>query len=268
VIDDVLGIIVLSVFIAFAAPQVAAQQTLVGMLAGPGVVGKLLLTLLFMALFFTLAIWFGARAFRAVFAAAERLHASHAIPATALLLLLLFAFGAVYLGQVAAITGAYIAGVFIARTPYRERVEHGIHPFTYAFFVPIFFISIGLEANARALQGGNWLFVLVIVLVAILTKIAGCGLGARMTGFTRPAALRVGLGMISRGEVGLIIALIGRDAGLLSTNAYATMVIMVLVTTMVTPLFLRVSFPPAAPNATEVYECVIGMETSEDTEGL
>jgi Kef-type K+ transport system membrane component KefB len=104
-------------------------------------------------------------------------------------------------------------------------------------------ISIGLKANAQVLGVEGLLFATVIVVVAILGKVIGCGLGARWGGFTSREALRVGVGMISRGEVGLIVAGIGLGSGWIEQNVYSTMVVMVLATTLVTPIFLRWVFP-------------------------
>ncbi len=107
----------------------------------------------------------------------------------------------------------------------------GIHTITYAFLVPIFFVSIGLKTDTHLLTGPNIVLTLVIVVVAIIAKVLGCGLGARLGGFTSRAALRVGLGMVSRGEVGLIVATVGVDAGIIEPNPFAVVTIIVLVTT-------------------------------------
>jgi Kef-type K+ transport system membrane component KefB len=99
-------------------------------------------------------------------------------------------------------------------------------------------------------------FLLAIVSVAILTKIVGCFLGARVTGFDNIESLRVGVGMISRGEVGLIIAGVGLSRGILSPNMFSVMVIMVLVTTMITPILLRYVFPRVQEVPGEVFESI------------
>jgi Kef-type K+ transport system membrane component KefB len=123
---------------------------------------------------------------------------------------------------------------------------------TYAFFVPVFLISIGLEANARTLSGEDLVFAGVIIVVAILGKVIGCGLGARLGGFNSNQALRVGVGMISRGEVGLIVAAIELSQGLITQSVYSAMVVMVLATTLVTPILLRGVFPKATASREEV----------------
>jgi Kef-type K+ transport system membrane component KefB len=119
--------------------------------------------------------------------------------------------------------------------------------------VPIFFVNIGLEANGRAL-GGDVAFTLVLVGVAIVTKAIGCGAVARLFGFTGRESVRVGFGMISRGEVGLIVASYGLTHGVIGRNVFSASVIMVLASTMVTPPLLRLVFPRAQPHRTPVVE--------------
>jgi len=281
VIDDVLGIIVLSFVIALGArhltdvPGVHHESlaeifsgSLSGLLGipGSGAVLQIVLVIVLMIVFFGAAISVGSRYLDRVLSWTDKLNASHIIPAAALVLVFLFAITAEYFGQVAAITGAYIVGVFLARTRHAKTLEHTIHPFTYALFVPIFFMSIGLGTNAVEALRSGMLFTLVIVGVAILTKIAGCGFGARLTGLNRMEATRVGVGMISRGEVGLIVAQIGVSYHLIQQPIYAALIIMVLVSTIVTPVLLRLTTPRVKEVDTQVFESVIAVETRASEE--
>lgn len=251
IIDDVLGILVLSFVVALATPAGAASVTLAQQLSGwlaavlgiPAAVSALqiICILLLMFIFFALAWWVGKNLGR-LLAWAEKTNSAHIIPATAMFLLLLFSLGAAYLGQVAAITGAYLVGVMLARTKFHHEILHAIAPFTYALFVPIFLVNIGLGVDASAFSGGNWTFIILVVVVAVVTKIAGCFTGAKVSGFSVADSWRVGVGMVSRGEVGLIIAQVGRESGILAAPQYTAMIIMVLATTMLTPLLLRLSW--------------------------
>jgi Kef-type K+ transport system membrane component KefB len=117
-----------------------------------------------------------------------------------------------------------------------------MHTITYAFLVPIFFVSIGLKTNVRLLTESGLLLALVLVIVAVVSKVLGGGLGARLGGFTNRESLRVGVGMISRGEVGLIVASVGVNAGLIQTELFSIVTLIVLVTTLVTPPLLRQVF--------------------------
>ncbi len=275
VIDDVLGIIILSFVIAFthagggSGVHVAKLSDLLagGVSAFIGIQTPVALSVsavvLLMGVFFVLAVWVAMRGFAPLLALVDRMHASYAVPAFTLLLMLLFAVGAEYFGQVAAITGAYIVGIFVARTRYHDKVLHAIQPFTYAMFVPIFFMSIGLSADLNAMQGA-WVFALVIIVVAILTKVFGCGLGAFLAGFTRQESARVGAGMVSRGEVGLIVAQVGLASAVITKAEYAPLILMVLATTVVTPVLLRLVFPHEAEAEADVYESVVTVETEEE----
>jgi Kef-type K+ transport system membrane component KefB len=163
---------------------------------------------------------------------------------------LLLSFAAEYFGGIAGITGAFIAGVCLsrARRGVVERIEEGIHAVNYGFLVPLFFVSIGLRANLRLLTADLLPFALVMTVLAIITKVVGAGGGSLLGGFNRTSATRVGLGMISRGEVGLIIASIGVGYGILESPVFTTIVFVVLVTTLITPPLVRWSFrenPPA-----------------------
>ncbi len=142
----------------------------------------------------------------------------------------------------AAITGAFIAGVALSASHLKEDIQRGDYTLTYAFFVPLFLIGIGLTANARLLSAGSFTFAVVISLVAILSKLIGAGAGAKLGGTTWREALRIGVGMASRGEVGLIVAGVGVTSGVIETDVFTVVVIMVLVTTLATPPLLRLAF--------------------------
>jgi len=159
--------------------------------------------------------------------------------AISLALMLLFAWASEHLGSVAAITGAFIAGLGMRRSRHREELEEGLHRISYGFFVPLFLVNIGLGADVGALAPREAVFALIIIAIAVLSKMLGSGLGAWLGGFDRGASMRMGLGMISRGEVGLIVAGIGLAEGLISKDLFAGIVLMVLATTLLTPIVLR-----------------------------
>lgn len=225
VVDDVLVILILSLFVALAG--------------GSGGLVDVVWVVVKMLVYLGAAAVLGVRLIPAFARWVDRVPVSEGLLAGAIVATLAFAWSAEALGGVALITGAFIAGVQFARTPLRDRIEGGMHAVAYAFFVPIFFVSIGLQANARLLGGGSLVFATLIVIVAIVSKVIGSGLGALLAGFDRQAALRLGTGMISRGEVGLIVAAVGLDNGFISEEVFAVTVMMVLATTLVTPLLLR-----------------------------
>jgi Kef-type K+ transport system membrane component KefB len=166
-------------------------------------------------------------------------------PVTSLVVVsvLAFAWASEVVGGVAAITGAFIAGVALSSSPLKDKIEQGMRTMAYAFFVPIFLVSIGLGADLRSLFAGDGLWLaLAVSVVAIISKLAGAGLGARLGGLPWPEAVRVGVGMISRGEVGLIIAGVGVSTGLLDSTDFAALVLVILVTTLATPPLLRFAF--------------------------
>lgn len=234
VFDDVLVILGLSVLLAVTTEG--------GGLASAGLV------VLRMALFLAAAIAIGVLALPRLARRVDKLPISQGLVAFVLVTLLLYAWAAEALGSMAAITGAFLAGLFLSRSPLRERIQSGVSVIAYGLFVPIFFISVGLVADAHMLAGqGLWLIIAMIV-VAIVSKVAGAGLGARLAGFSNREALQLGAGMMSRGEVGLIVATLGVSEGLLEGQVFSGVVGVVIVTTLLTPPALRFLFTrPAAP---------------------
>jgi Kef-type K+ transport system membrane component KefB len=165
-----------------------------------------------------------------------------------LVVLLGYGLAAELIGGMAAITGTFMAGLMFSRTPEKSSIESSLHSLSYAFFVPIFFVSIGLNVNLREFQLDSLWILLAISLIAIFGKIIGAGSGALLAKYTPREALQLGIGMVSRGEVGLIIANIGLSEGYLSGQMLTIIVGMILVTTLVTPPLLRLSFKhPAKP---------------------
>jgi Kef-type K+ transport system membrane component KefB len=228
VIDDVMGIVVLSLVVAFARSGQGATLMDVALIIGR------------MTLYFVGAILVG-RWLDPLIERLNRLGSSQGVLSGALVVAFVYAWGAEYVGQVAAITGSYLAGVLFGQTRFKKEIDQSIHAVTYSMLVPVFFISIGLQANGREL-GSQALFTVLLVIVAIATKAIGCGVFARATGFTTTESIRVGAGMISRGEVGLIVAGYGLANGIIGRDVFSASVLVVLVTTMVTPPLLRMTF--------------------------
>lgn len=157
---------------------------------------------------------------------------------------LFLGFSAEFFGGIAAITGAFIAGICLGRADRRlvEEIDQGFHRLNYSFFVPIFFVSIGLQSNLRLLGADMLPFALILIVGATVGKIAGAGVGGILTGFTGQSALRLGIGMVSRGEVGLIVAALGISSGIISEEIFSAIVLVVIVTTIITPPLVRWSF--------------------------
>lgn len=224
VIDDVLVVILLAFLLGFAGGDVSL----------PMVIGK-------KVAFFAVAILVGWKVVPWIMNRFAPLRVSEAVISIALALCFLFAYVAELTG-VAAIIGAYIAGVAISQTKHKHTVEEKIEPIAYSIFVPVFFTSIGVIAELQGL-GGMWGLAIILSVIAILTKWVGSGVGARLAGFGTRSSLAVGSGMISRGEVALIIAAIGLENNLMSPSFFTVIVIVVLITTLITPPLLKATFP-------------------------
>lgn len=252
VIDDVLGLLVLSLVIAVESDVASTHMSGSALVSFGWTVAK-------MAIFFLFAFLIGPKLIRFAFKAARHFKVEHTSLAAALAIGFLFAFLAQYGGGMAAITGSYLAGLFIAASPTdHAEVISELRSMTNSFFGPLFFASIGLEINAWAL-GGHIGFFFVILAIAILGKVFGCGLGAWVNGFSGRDGLIVGVGMIPRGEVGLITANIGWAAGIVSPEIYSLVIVLVLATTLVTPPMLSLCFG-RKPASIDVATASAGLE--------
>lgn len=154
---------------------------------------------------------------------------------------LLAAFAAEKAG-IASITGAYLFGLLLSSLPQKEYLERNIKAISSGFLSPIFFASVGIEANLNGLNPKALSIALTMFLVAVAGKMLGCGLGARIFGMSRAEALQVGAGMVSRGEVAIITANIGLQNHIISQEVFVPTIIVVILTTIVTPVLLKLSF--------------------------
>ncbi|MBC7869746.1 MAG: cation:proton antiporter [Chitinophagaceae bacterium] len=243
IVDDVLVILLMSLFIAIDPGQGAPAQDSRSVL-------EVILRLIGFLTFATGLSWF---VLPWIARHISKTSISSGTVIVAVVSALLFGVGAEYFGGVAAITGAFIAGVGLSRADRRikEKIEVGLHSINYGMLVPIFFVSIGLHTNLRLLDATILPFAVILTLGAIASKIIGAGAGGLLTGFDRLSSLRLGMGMISRGEVGLIIATLGITNGIINQETFAAIVLVVLVTTIITPPLVRWSFAQSHTPQTE-----------------
>ncbi len=225
-IDDVLGIVALTM-ITSASGQGAS-------------VGPVLLKI---AAFFVISFLFGAlacRGFNWWFSRYDRDKKRFVI--VALSMCLLYAYIAEDFFGVADITGAYIAGVIFAKTPRVAYLQYRFETLSYMLLSPVFFASIGLKVDFQNLNGTMLIFAILLLVVAILSKVVGCGVGAKLCGYSTQESIRIGCGMVSRGEVALIVANKGIASGLMNPDFLAPVVLVVIATTILTPIFLKLAY--------------------------
>lgn len=224
VIDDILGIIILTVISGFADSSVNPVMVFVRI-----------------GLFFVFIAVVGFICYR-MFQKMDVIWAHHrrlAIVSIAFCFILSYVAEAFF--GIADITGAYFAGLILCNImELREYVAKKINIMNYMFFSPVFFASIGIKTVLNGMNAEIALFSLVLLAIAVLSKVIGCGLGAKVCGFNGHDSLSIGVGMISRGEVALIVAQKGAAVGLINTNMFPAIVLVVIVTTLVTPILLKV----------------------------
>ena len=226
IIDDVLGIIALTIVTSMADSSVKISVVLMkiaGFFIFSGVAGFLFY-----------------KGYKAWSGRAEKGLRRHAIIAFVFCLIMAYiaeeAFG------VADITGAFIAGLIISNTERSTFIQIKFDTLSYMLLSPVFFASIGLKVILPKMNVNIIIFAVLLVIVAKVTKIIGCGLGAKMCHYKNYQCKRIGVGMISRGEVALIVASKGEALGLLGANFLGPVIIMVVVTTIITPVLLKIVF--------------------------
>lgn len=222
IIDDILGIIILSLVTSFTNPNVQPKQVFIK-------IGLYFVFLFFVGIFIP-----------RIFKSLEKWHGTvrrMAIYGFAYCLIMAY-ITEVFFG-IADITGAYFAGLFLCNiTKTKEYIVKKLTVISYLMFSPMFFASIGIKTDIRGLSGSILIFSIVLTVVAILTKMVGCGLGAKLCKFSNKEAVGVGIGMVSRGEVALIVAQKGSEAALVDEELFPALVLMVIVTTLITPVLL------------------------------
>lgn len=143
---------------------------------------------------------------------------------------------------VADITGAFIAGLTVSPISKKYYIEDKLDTVSYALLSPIFFASIGLKVSLPQMSMNLVLFAIILTVVAVISKIVGCGLGCKLFKYTNAESIQVGVGMVSRGEVALIVANKGFSAGLINSTILAPIVIVVIATTILSPILLKIAY--------------------------
>jgi Kef-type K+ transport system membrane component KefB len=261
VIDDVMGLFVLAFLAASVSPigpnafgvAPAASYWLVQHVpfaAQHPLIAQMILTAVCVCVFFVVAFGAATRWVDPLIRVFRKLDVNEAVTSCVMAMVLLYAISAEWLGSVAGITGAYLLGYVFAGAKLKTLIERTFYAIGHGLLIPLFFVSIGLSSNFRAL-GGHWMLLFVIFIIAVFSKLLGCGMAALGMGMGMVRSFRVGCGMISRGEVGLIVAAMGASSGIFNEAEVAVMVAVVLLTTLITPLLMRGAFAIKAPQDSE-----------------
>ena len=225
IIDDVIGIVVLTFVVGFKNPE-----------SNPGKV------VISTVLFFVFAIVVGFILFKIFKMIDTRYPHTRRIP----ILGLAMCFGLSYIAEVffgiADITGAYVAGIILCSIRDSEYIAEKMDINSYMLFGPVFFASIGLKTNINNLSASLLMFSVGFVLVALITKIIGCGLISKVCGFSFSDSVKIGVGMMTRGEVALIVSQKGLSIGLLEPEYFTAVILLIIVSSVTTPIILKVLY--------------------------
>ena len=227
-IDDVLGLIALTIVTSIGGSADA----------------NLLVVLLKIVAFFVLVVVVGIVVKKAMDWYIANVHSTdlQRYPIFAFILCLILSFCAEEFFGVADITGAFAAGLIISTTSKAKYIELKFAPLSYLLLTPIFFASIGLKVELPEMNATIVIFSILLVVVAVLTKWIGCGLGAKLCGLKGHQCEQIGVGMVCRGEVALIVADKGAALGLMPEVFFGPVIIMVVATTILTPILLKFAY--------------------------
>ncbi len=228
IIDDVIGILIITFIFGLAVKE------------GSEGAGGVLVSLGKIFGFFLVSVLAGLFVIKPLFSNFKRIFPKNPVIPIVIMFLFLYAYLA-ELSGIAAITGAYLAGLFLGQTEYREFINEGISTISKSFFTDVFFVSIGLGHNIFSLEIDLW-YVLVFVILAIAGKFLGSYAGARLTRFDGIRSMRVGIGMIPRGEVALIMALMGLSKNIVDKDTMSATIFLILASALLTPFLLKASF--------------------------
>ena len=222
IIDDVIGIIVMTFIIGIKNPD-----------SNPGSV------ILSTVLFFVFAMVVGFIIFKIFKKLDNRYPHTRRIPIAGLALCLALSYLAEKYFGIADITGAYVAGIILSSSHDSDYIAEKMDVNSYILFSPIFFASIGLKTNIDNMNLEILLFSIIFVLVGLSTKIIGCGVMARLCKFNRADSLKIGVGMMNRGEVALIVAQKGLRVGLLTSVYFTSVILMIIISSIISPIILK-----------------------------
>ena len=225
IIDDVMGIIVLTIVLGMKNGGSSILETLIKTL-----------------LFFVLAVGAGVIVYRLFKAYDKKYPHTRRIPIMGLAFCLVLSYVAEKYFGIADITGAYVAGVILCNMRDSEYIAEKMDINSYMLFGPVFFASIGIKTNIREFTLDILLFSVVFVIVALLSKIIGCSLVGKIAGFNWPDSLKMGVGMMTRGEVALIVSQKGLAAGMIEPVYFMAVIMLIIVSSIATPMILKSLF--------------------------
>ena len=222
IIDDVIGIIVLTFVIGFKNPDSSVSSVIISTI-----------------LFFVLAVGVGFISYKIFKLVDKRYPHTRRIPIAGLAYCFILSYVAEKYFGIADITGAYVAGIILCSIDDSSYIERKVDINSYMLFGPIFFASIGLKTNIDNITVGILLFSIGFVFVGLLGKIIGCGLMAKVCKFNWHDSVKIGVGMMTRGEVALIVAQKGLSAGLLEPVYFTSVILLIIVSSIATPIVLK-----------------------------
>lgn len=225
IIDDVIGILVLTMVMSFKDPSSKISDVALRTVA-----------------FFILAIVVGYILYKIMKWLDKKYPHTQRIPILGLALALALSYVADKYFGIADITGAYVAGIILSSLDDSAYIDRKMDVNSYMIFGPIFFASIGLQTDLKSLDMTIMLFSLGFVAVGLISKVVGCGLMSRLCGYKGRNALKIGVGMMTRGEVALIVSKKGLEVGMMDSKYFTSVILLIVVSSIITPIILKMLY--------------------------
>ncbi len=222
IIDDVIGIVVLTAVLGLKDPNANLGAVCIKTV-----------------LFFALSLVLGIVIFKIMQKLDERWPHTRRIPIIGMTLAFILAYVADKYFGVADITGAYVAGIILSSLDDSEYIDRKMDINSYMIFGPVFFASVGLQTNLQTVDLTILAFSIAFVIVGLLGKVVGCGLVAKILGYTPSDSLKIGVGMMTRGEVALIVAQRGLKADIIDSRYFTAVILLIVISSVLTPIILK-----------------------------
>ncbi|MCR5213922.1 MAG: cation:proton antiporter [Eubacterium sp.] len=231
IIDDVIGILVLTIVLSFKDPSSKLGDVILR------TIGFFVLAIILGALFYKLMKWLD-----------NKYPHTQRIPIIGLALALGLSFVAEKYFGIADITGAYVAGIILSSLDDSKYIDRKMDVNSYMIFGPVFFVSIGLQTDIKSLDMSILLFSVCFVIVGLLSKVIGCGFMGRLCGYKGKDTLIIGVGMMTRGEVALIVSQKGLEVGMLDSKYFTSVILLIICSSILTPILLKMLYSKDSDN--------------------
>lgn len=248
IIDDVIGIIVLTVVLGLSSSGSSESGSVVSGMFEKAGLNSILSVLVTTVIYFAFVAVVGLIAYQLFKKYLVKRYSKHRrVVIDSLVLCFFMAYASEHFFGIADITGAYVAGIVLCSLHDQQYINRRVDISSYMVFAPVFFVDIGLKTSFSNLNSSLIIFCICFVLVALLSKIIGCGFAAKVSKLPWIDSLKVGVGMMTRGEVALIVANKGLASGIIDSKYFTAVILLIIISSIATPIVLKALYAKEMP---------------------